>query len=1063
MHKKNYLFYLVAVLAVMLFFSFSAGGCGGGHGSLSSNSSPNNEQNNPTPEQEEPAPTRDVWDEKTAISLLNAVAGFDLDSNGKMDFLDFDDVAQLHLGDNTDAVELTEDASYKDGSEGKLSVPAMVWLKKLHPKNENPNIFQVYLEEGKRYTFEFSKNLTEPLFSNIPEIKIFDPENAAVPFYEASSLRPKITPIPDGNPSIICYTIKPEVSGYYLVVVSSQESTVEVYGDTELEEADSETEKINSDGVIFVYQEMGDEDKGEVGYFTKFTFTDINGDKTDAINIADIIQLRKLFLDVNPTYFDEMYGQNSEDDEFGDANNDLEFLFNNASQDLYLSYLDKVQTNLGLIDADELEAQENAIKDSRARVALIRTQNSGLLDNINEDNDDETDSADIALKDYYHNKLNYDDDSDTYSAPSYSINKVLASKTVAGSGVKASASSNRSDISANIAGIPYEPTYTLGSTYSGVTFASAVANAEGLEERLEEANKARTTQIPLQTKFWTELVTTREEAEKHSEISGGGGIGLAKQAAGSVTVSAGTSGNYKYGLTSMTLVIHFEVTETDYRRLTTKGYNDFAFDNRLHKKAKKMNPDRFRKEYGDYFVAGYQYGACYEASIAITTDTTEQLDEVKSGLNLSGSYNDVTVSADMKQKMTDSFKAANARVNVNVITTGFGDNAPTLTPLTASGDVSGDKAVANCLDQIFEKYNEFYKNVQTNKNRENFVPIRVYMMRWRSLSSIADQVLDKWEDDPDHHDECDGTIPIPPKQKTDADRMNAALANLRAYYNDSATARSFIPPEKKIEIDDEFNRIVGQVRSWGEEFYTVGNESGDRCETELPKITTLSTTCKNYQDRYVFYQKLVQAQKKELEVTQRLWRQISKWADDSGDDDRLKIVNQFPFGGKGSGNSGFESFPSSSVVQSDFEACEANPKKVFDTDLNKEWNCHKRVYIDMRKGGTTRLEWYKGQRTNSKNTQDWQPDVGDAYIEATAKDGSPAIFAFVKVESAATKAYEDRKRFIMGSGPNSEVYAVGTPNVSFQFMSSYGNSVNWTIQGIAVRFKPEDYPFNGLK
>ena len=94
----------------------------------------------------------------------------------------------------------------------------------------------------------------------------------------------------------------------------------------------------------------------------------------------------------------------------------------------------------------------------------------------------------------------------------------------------------------------------------------------------------------------------------------------------------------------MTLVIHFEVTETDYRRLTTKGYNDFAFDNRLHKKAKKMNPDRFRKEYGDYFVAGYQYGACYEASIAITTDTTEQLDEVKSGLNLSGSYNDVTVS-----------------------------------------------------------------------------------------------------------------------------------------------------------------------------------------------------------------------------------------------------------------------------------------------------------------------------------------------------------------------------------------------------------------------------------
>lgn len=48
-----------------------------------------------------------------------------------------------------------------------------------------------------------------------------------------------------------------------------------------------------------------------------------------------------------------------------------------------------------------------------------------------------------------------------------------------------------------------------------------------------------------------------------------------------------------------------------------------------------------------------------------TTDTVEQLDEVKSGLNLSGSYNDVTVSADMTQKMTDTFKQANARVNIN--------------------------------------------------------------------------------------------------------------------------------------------------------------------------------------------------------------------------------------------------------------------------------------------------------------------------------------------------------------------------------------------------------------
>ena len=506
----------------------------------------------------------------------------------------------------------------------------------------------------------------------------------------------------------------------------------------------------------------------------------------------------------------------------------------------------------------------------------------------------------------------------------------------------------------------------------------------------------------------------------------------------------------------MTLVIHFEVIESDYRLLSSGAYNELAFENKLHKKAKKLRPDKFRDEYGDYFVAGYQYGACYEASISITTDTIEQLDEVKSSFNLNGSYNDVTVSADMKQKMNDTFKKNNARININVVTTGLGNKIPTILPITQSNDVSG-------LQQVFDEYAKFHKQVvddMNSNNRSNFVPIRVYMMKWRSLAAIADQVLERWGNLP----ESDGTIPITPKQKADANAMNSALANLRAYYNASEAARSTIPAADNLAIVTSFDYLVGKVNAYGEDFYTTGNASGDRITDELPKIIEISSKCKDLTDRYVFYQKLIQAQKKELEVTNNLNGKLSLWPkDDDGDNKRLQYVHQCPFGSNGGGESGFKSFPMSTTVTNDFAACEENPKKVFDTKLNKEWYCHKRVYIDTRKGGTSRLEWWKDQREDSKGAKDWQPDVGDAYIEATAKDGSPAIFAFVKVESAATKAYEDRKRFIMGSGPNSEVYAVGTPNVSFQFMSSYGNSVNWTIQGIAVRFKPEDYPFNGLK
>lgn len=83
---------------------------------------------------------------------------------------------------------------------------------------------------------------------------------------------------------------------------------------------------------------------------------------------------------------------------------------------------------------------------------------------------------------------------------------------------------------------------------------------------------------------------------------------------------------------------------------------------------------------------------------------------------------------------------------------------------------------------MFDKYAEFHKTVvddMNSNNRANFVPIRVFLMRWRSLPAISEQVLDRWEEK--YPEESDGIIPITPEQKADADAMNSALANLRAY------------------------------------------------------------------------------------------------------------------------------------------------------------------------------------------------------------------------------------------------------------------------------------------
>ncbi len=169
-----------------------------------------------------------------------------------MDFLDFNGVGQYYLSENVTAAGLPRNSSFRAASETKISVPAMVWLEELRPRNENPNIFQVYLEKDKEYTFEFSRNFTGTIDANFPELQIFDPENAALPFMEASSLRPEITPIPVECPSLICYTIRSEFSGYYLVRVSSQKSSVETYAESEDLEIDSveyysEDEKFDKD------------------------------------------------------------------------------------------------------------------------------------------------------------------------------------------------------------------------------------------------------------------------------------------------------------------------------------------------------------------------------------------------------------------------------------------------------------------------------------------------------------------------------------------------------------------------------------------------------------------------------------------------------------------------------------------------------------------------------------------------------------------------------------------------------------------------------------------------
>ena len=111
----------------------------------------------------------------------------DSNGNGKPDFLDFTGVPQIRLDDTVTAGNISTASSIFAAAETNLTVPSMIWFKELKPQND-PNIFSIYLEAGKTYTFEFSKNLTEALDDILPSVRIYDPENAVLSDDEAEEL-----------------------------------------------------------------------------------------------------------------------------------------------------------------------------------------------------------------------------------------------------------------------------------------------------------------------------------------------------------------------------------------------------------------------------------------------------------------------------------------------------------------------------------------------------------------------------------------------------------------------------------------------------------------------------------------------------------------------------------------------------------------------------------------------------------------------------------------------------------------------------------------------------------
>ena len=444
--------------------------------------------------------------------------------------------------------------------------------------------------------------------------------------------------------------------------------------------------------------------------------------------------------------------------------------------------------------------------------------------------------------------------------------------------VNAAASLGVTQIDTTVYNVPYVNEYKLGTGLMATT---------NLQPLSESGLEPFTLNVPSDkragaTRFTYSFISSKEDYEQKMERNFK--MGLATSALG---VSAGvqSTNNLKFGLTSTTLVIHYEELEATYRDLPLNQY-------KLTEDALQTLSDdgsaAFRQEYGDYFVAGYQYGGMYEAHIAITTETTEQLEKVKSqfgaslntmGASLSGDQGSgVSAELNFSKTTQETLTQNKAEICVEIKTIGAGKTSPTNIPLANSRDIS---AMGNVAEELMKFKNSMAESFSAN----TYVPVNVEFKRYRSLPGMRRRI--------------NAYIPVPSEHSSNIMSFNSEVVALRGYHS----AISTLPASKmdtlsRDEYTRKFNAIVNPIKTGGNAFY----ENADQMAQTLPKVIDLSRELKIVGDRLSFYNMLVNAQEKEL----------------SRSGTTIPVANQ-PFNGVNGGCTGYKSFGLSTAVMKDLE------------------------------------------------------------------------------------------------------------------------------------------------
>lgn len=266
--------------------------------------------------------------------------------------------------------------------------------------------------------------------------------------------------------------------------------------------------------------------------------------------------------------------------------------------------------------------------------------------------------------------------------------------------------SDQTSLSPYVSDIPWNSDYKFGYGIDATT---------GLPSHQLQAVTSFTPPVPVSasTKTETKVYFVNTDELYSKEIQAGmnttfSSFGVTFKASGSY------SDNIKYSEKETTLILKYNIRETEYRLFDPAG-GAYSLTNDA-KAYLATHADDFRNQYGDYFIAGARYGAQYVATIHIKASSAEEIRSIETKLTQASKTYNFDATEEFKMKFTEATK--NSSVEVNRTTIGGND---------------AGLSAGTTPEQMFDDLKTFIQSC----TKENRAPLEAYMFRFNQMPDGA--------------------------------------------------------------------------------------------------------------------------------------------------------------------------------------------------------------------------------------------------------------------------------------------------------------------------------------